>query len=194
MIEFAGRNCYNSMDAITDDSYSGFILRAIERDHGSILEFMNITLDMVTSREVMTQWVRHRIASHAIRSQRYVMEYGDDGVHFIRPQFSVKKGEDTADDLAGMYRTWEEACRASESYYKEMLLHGAKKDDARKVLNNSVATRMITCINARELRHILNLRLSAAAYPEMRRLAQLILKEVSVIPVLFDDFIEKERR
>lgn len=187
-IEYAGRNCYNSQDNITENSYAPFISGLIKRGHASPLEFCNIMLELVTSRDVMAEWTRHRLVSNSIRSQRYVNESKDGGVEFIRPQFTVaKNGDGETENWVDIVNTWEDACRASENYYMNMLNCGAKKEDARKVLNNSVATKIITCINARELRHILQLRISNFAYPEMRWLANLILRQVRSIPVLFDD-------
>jgi thymidylate synthase (FAD) len=44
-------------------------------------------------------------------------------------------------------------------------------------------------MNFREWRHFFELRLSAAAHPQMRQVAGLILKEIKLaIPVIFDDF------
>ncbi len=187
-IEYAGRTCYDSTDRITEDSYKNFIASLIRRKHDSPLEFCDIVLEMVTSRDVMGQWTRHRLVSNAIQSQRYVLQDGDGGIQFIRPCFSM--GIDRKDgprQLYENYQAWEGSCEACEFHYKQMISFGAKKEDARKVLNNSVATTIVTKMNARELRHLLSLRLAPSAYPEMRQLAYLILDEVKKIPVLFDD-------
>ena len=46
----------------------------MKRGHESPLEFGHIGLRIVTSRDVMAELTRHRIASFAIESQRYVNE------------------------------------------------------------------------------------------------------------------------
>jgi len=71
-VEYAGRNCYRSHDKITDDSYVRFNHSLIQRGHHSPLEFAHVTLEIVTSRDVMAEITRHRMASFAIQSQRYV--------------------------------------------------------------------------------------------------------------------------
>lgn len=185
--ELAGRTCYQSFDNMTMDSYNKFVSGLIKREHFSPIEFSNIILSITTSRDVMAELTRHRPVSFAVSSQRYVLQGAGGDIDFIRPQF-VGLSTNTEDVLA--YTTWRDACQASENAYKQMISHGAKKEDARKVLNNSVATEIMMGVNARELRHILKLRLSKAAYPEMRHLASLILAEVQQVPVLFDDILE----
>ena len=60
----------------------------------------------------------------------------------------------------------------AERAYHELLSGGCKPEDARKVLPNSTATRIIMKANLREWRHVFGLRMSKAAYPEMRSLMQ----------------------
>jgi thymidylate synthase (FAD) len=186
MVEYAGRTCYNSTDkmGLTETSSNEFVRKLIKNGHESPLEFLDITFHLVTSRDVMAELTRHRIASFSIQSQRYVAPVQDDGekhVEFIKPEF-YRQFEDRMTD------TWIMACKASEQMYFLMLKAGAKKEDARKVLNNSVATEIVMKMNARELRHFFSLRTAKAAYPEMRRLAKMMLVEARKIPVVFDDF------
>jgi thymidylate synthase (FAD) len=59
---------------------------------------------------------------------------------------------------------------------------------ARAVLPNCLATEIVVTANLRELRHILKLRTSKAAHPEMRALMTPLLEELKErIPVIFDD-------
>ena len=104
----------------------------------------------------------------------------------VRPVFSdnVKNGY--------LYFLWQKACADSERQYKELLSEGAQKQDARKVLNNSVATKIISTMNVRELRHILSLRMSPQAYPEMQVLARGIYQAVKQIPCVFEGLEHNE--
>ena len=56
----------------------------------------------------------------------------------------------------------------AEKVYHDMLAHGIKPEDARKVYPNSTATSIIMKANLREWLHIFTLRTDPAAYPEMR--------------------------
>lgn len=56
------------------------------------------------------------------------------------------------------------------------------------MLPNSLKTEVVMTANIREWRHILKLRCSKAAHPQMREVATQLLKELQEkIPVLFDD-------
>ncbi|NMB41798.1 MAG: FAD-dependent thymidylate synthase, partial [Firmicutes bacterium] len=60
--------------------------------------------------------------------------------------------------------------------------------EARAVLPNSLKTELVMTANIREWRHFLKLRTSPAAHPQMREVANLLLKELKAkIPVVFDD-------
>ena len=87
-IEIAGRNCWRSEGKITEDSYLPFVKSLIKRGHCSPIEFGTIMFEMTTSRDVMAELTRHRVASFAIESQRYVNESEEDGgIRFIKPLF-----------------------------------------------------------------------------------------------------------
>ena len=62
-IEYAGRNCYRSHDKITDDSAPAFVRSLIRRGHLAPLEFVDMSVELITSRDVMAELTRHRLAS-----------------------------------------------------------------------------------------------------------------------------------
>ncbi len=181
LVEYVGRNCYRSQDRITDDSYQRFIDMLLERCHDSPLEFEDITVEFVTSRDVMAEITRHRMASFCIQSQRYVMDDKVDGeISFIKPDFYIEIGEGAPAEETGKRkweasRCWEGSMYGAESYYK-VLRHSLKMptQDARKVLPNSTACVICMKANLREWLHILQLRDSQAAYPEMQTLMKLL--------------------
>ena len=126
----------------------------------------------------MAELTRHRLASYCIESQRYVCMDGD--IAFIRPLFY------TDGDNASEF--WRFCMRDAEISYHYLLECGRKPEDARKVLPNSTATRIVTKANFREWRTIFALRTSKKAYPEMRALMKMLLIAVKeYVPVVFDD-------
>ena len=161
-----------------------FIDNLIKRGHESPLEFGHVTFRLITSRDVLAELTRHRLASFCVESQRYVNENTDDeGIRFIRPLFYT---DDNASSLPS--RVWKHAMEDAESDYNLMILYGVKNQDARKVLPNSTACTIVMDVNLRELRHIYNLRSSPAAYPEMRELMRLLKIEVDkVLPGFLPD-------
>lgn len=128
----------------------------------------------------MAELTRHRISSFAIESQRYVNANTDDGITFIRPEFHI------ADPDSPLSNAWEHAMDITERWYNLLSDVDAKNQDARKVLPNSTATTIFMSCNFREMIHILELRTSPAAYPEMRKLATLMQTElIRVMPEIF---------
>ena len=191
-IEFAGRNCWRSESRIAPDSYRSFIANLRKRGHESPLEFGDIMLDIMTSRDILAEITRHRLASFAVESQRYVNESKDDGgIKFIKPLFYipfesyyhyVHRDNKTQSDIAyEASRKWEDAMELAEDAYNRLIAMGMKNEDARKVLPNSTACRIVMKVNLRELLHIYDLRSSPAAYPEMRELMRLLKVEVDKV-------------
>ena len=165
-IEHAGRNCYASYDKVTEDSYKTFVANLLKRGHETPTEFADMTVAIVTSRAVLAELTRHRLASFCVESQRY------------------KKKKKTA--------IWHSTMRMIEQSYKHQIDNGAKPQDAREVLPNSTACRIIMKANLREWRHVFDLRCSSAAYPPMRELMKDILRQAhDRIPIIFDDLYEK---
>lgn len=190
-IEMAGRNCWRSEGKITEDSYVSFVKSLIKRGHCSPVEFGTAMFEIVTSRDVMAELTRHRLASFAIESQRYVNEYADnDGIRFIKPLFYVPRdyqfdNETYSDETYKNWRiscAWEDQMQQIESTYDYLInVEGAKNQDARKVLPNSTACKIMMSVNLRELLHIYALRSSPAAYPEMREMIRLLKIEVDKV-------------
>jgi thymidylate synthase (FAD) len=193
-IEYAGRTCYNSTKKMTDNSYIGFINRAIESGHESILEHASISVKIITDRAVMAEITRHRLNSFSIESQRYV-NYDD--ITFILPVwwedlYDEEDQETSLSDMPKEWQIWILNCLRSESDYKKLIKEGLPPQKARVVLSNSVATTIITTANMRQWRTLLNLRCSDKAYPQIRNLCRDILIDFySEYPPLFEDLYKK---
>lgn len=183
LIEYAGRNCYRSQDKITEDSYIRFNNSLMERGHHSPLEFAHATFEIITSRDVMAEITRHRMASFAIQSQRYVLDNKEGEISFIQPDFYIPKAESLMDAKGWVAsRCWEMAMEEAEERYRYMIeTCGFSPQDARKVLPNSTATVIVMQCNLRELLHIIELRNSPRAYPEMQTMMKLLIDEVKKV-------------
>lgn len=69
-----------------------------------------------------------------------------------------------------------------------MVTNGISAIDSESGLPLGLKTELIVTTNLREWRHILRLRTSAAAHPQMRQLMSGLLQELKTkIPVVFDD-------
>ena len=80
----------------------------------------------------------------------------------------------------------------AEKIYMKLIKEGAKPEQARSVLPNSLKTEIVMTANLRELKWILKLRCSKPAHPQIRELMLPLLKELhEKIPVVFDEEYEK---
>lgn len=182
-IEACGRVCYKSEGKMTGSSAPEFVRKIIARGHESVLEHVSITVKITCDRGVSHELVRHRLASFSQSSTRYC-NYSQD--RFGR---EITVIDPSALGLsANAYSHWEWACQCAEKAYLQMLACGASPQAARSVLPNALATEVVVTANLREWRHILRLRTSPAAHPQMREIMIPLLREFRRrMPVIFDD-------
>ena len=156
-IEEAASNCYDS-----EPTKTGRIAQACYKSgHQAVLEFATFHFHIEgVSRALLAQITRHRMASFAVRSQRYVKELNFD---YVTPTSIIEKGlvHEFADVMEYL----------SFAYYK-LLKAGIPPEDARFVLPNACSTVIDVEMNLRELMHFMNERLCARAQWEIRELAQ----------------------
>lgn len=179
-LEKCGRICYKSESKITKDSAKKFLANLIRSGHHSVIEHVNISVLFVTNRGVTHELVRHRLASYSQESTRYCNYGNENEITVIEPPFWERSSY--------QYTIWHKAMKDAESAYLDLIDYGAKPQEARDVLPNSLKTEIIATANIREWRHILKLRCAKNAHPEIRQVMIPLLFEFREnIPVLFDD-------
>lgn len=188
-IERMGRISYKSEDKITEDGESAkkFISKLIANGHESVLEHSSLSVIFITDRAVTHELVRHRLASFTQESQRYCnysKDKFDNEVTFVQPWWISAENPIESD----IVYPWMNAMNVAEREYFQLLEIGMAPQDAREVLPNSTKTEIGVTANYREWRHILKLRCSNAAHPDIRRLMRGLAIELKMrIPVVFDD-------
>lgn len=186
-IERAGRICYKSEHNISDGSAEKFISNIIKRGHESVIEHEKITVRFICDRGVTHEMVRHRIASYSQESTRYC-NYANDKfgneLTFIKPCFW---DESTEEGKAKM-ELWKKSMQNIENEYNELIALGAKPEEARSILPNSLKTEIVVTMNLRSWRHFFALRTAPAAHPQIRQVAGALLEELKEkLPVVFSD-------
>ena len=181
VIALAARLCYsdasidNLEEEFTKDKVEAFIKKILELGHESVLEHAVFTFAIEgISRACSHQLVRHRIASFSQQSQRYVNFKNFD---YIVPDSIVKnnKKEEFENILEDIFKL-----------YTQMVYSGIPAEDARFILPNASATKIIVTMNLRELKHFFRLRTCNRAQWEIRNLAISMLKLLkNEIPLLF---------
>lgn len=186
-IEEYGRTCYKSEDHITEESADGFVRRILRKGHESVIEHEKLTARIICDRGVSHELVRHRLASYSQESTRYC-NYSKGKfwkeLTFIRPCFWPN------DSL--QYNLWRSAMSTAEGVYMYLLENGAKPEEARSVLPNSLKTEVVMTANLREWRHFFRLRCAPAAHPQMREISnQLLAQAYAALPVIFEDIVKE---
>ena len=182
-IEQAARTCYKSEDKIKDGSAERLVGTLVDRGHHAMLEFVDVTVKFITDRGIANEIVRHRIASYAQESTRYVNLGGKD-MEFILP-LSIKESEDPLP-----IQVFKKVCRNTEMHYNYYVKYtDLKPQDARAILPLCLKTELKMKTNLRSWLNFFSLRTAPAAHPEMRRITIPLCKEFQKrIPIVFDDF------
>lgn len=193
-IEEAGRTCYKSEDKITANSASSFVKKIIKLGHESVLEHESISVRFIVDRGVSHELVRHRLAAFSQESTRYCNYKG--GVTFIIPPWvDIPEGNysEFKQNIKGAQKIWFYTCLQSEIDYTDLINAGWSPQQARSVLPNSLKTEIVMTANLREWRHVLKLRTSKAAHPQMREVMNPLLAELTEkIPEIFGDLLKEK--
>ncbi len=136
----------------------------------------------VCDRGVSHELVRHRLAAYSQESTRYANyskeKFGNE-ITVVKPSFWEENSEE--------YKIWESAMQSAEKAYMDLLRQGAKPQEARSVLPNSLKTEIVMSCNFREWRHVFSLRCSRASHPQIREIMLALLFDLqSRIPILFE--------
>ncbi len=185
VVATAARLCYADIDCQALAARSNpeddrqMIEKVLAIGHHGVLEHAVFSFAAEgISRALTHQLVRHRLASFAQQSQRYVAF--DGGFAYETPPTIAAEPE-----LAARYH--DEMQRIAK-LYADFRQAGIAAEDARFILPNASHSRLIMTMNARELRHFFRLRCCRRAQWEIRHLAKEMLIEVlKAAPALFQD-------
>ncbi len=189
IVALGARLCYAQADVealrerVEASDQRAYVERVMQRGHLSVTEHASFTFAVEgVSRALLAQLTRHRIASFSVQSQRYV-SMADGFDYVIPPSISALGEEQEAEFIRQMDTMHKWYCQWQEK------LGGAKEaanQDARFVLPNAAATRLVMTMNARELMHFFELRCCGRAQWEIREMAWQMLAECKkAAPALF---------
>ncbi len=162
--------------------------KLIQMHHDSVLEHVvyTFTIDGI-SRALLQELVRHRIASYTVQSTRYTLgralakhtEFDIVASHCVLPESEYE--DKLVDELLDIIRV-----------LKMLYALGVPNDTLKYMLPECWKTSLVLTVNARELAHILSLRLSPRALWEFRILARKLLEQVRMVhPQLWDIMCEE---
>jgi thymidylate synthase (FAD) len=201
-IEKITRKCYKSEDRITEDGESAkkMAKMLVDKHHEAMIEHSQLSVLFTVDRGVSHEAVRHRLASFAQESTRYVNyakeKFGSE-INVINIEDGIKLDQTMKDlsqeAIALILVEWYNAMQDAENHYMRMIELGATPQIARSVLPSSTKTEIVVTANYREWRNIFTLRTPLTAHPQMREVMIPLLKDVqNRIPIIFDDITIEE--
>jgi thymidylate synthase (FAD) len=203
LVQVAGRLCYWSFPNPRPGGHEAYIKHILESGHGSVIEHavFNFIITGV-SRSFTHELVRHRIASYSQLSQRFFSE--EECAFVMPPKVAMNRrlrsawlmAVEAAYDgyLALMETLPDEYTDIVSDVPREQktLRIKAARGEARSVLPSATETKVFMSINARSLRHLIEMRASREADQEIRRVARAMFDLVSAdSPTLFADYQEQ---
>lgn len=172
----AGRTCYkaNKPD-YTPEEVDKFIRKLIKAGHESPLEHLSFTVKFITDRGISHELVRHRLAAFTQESTRYVNyakdKFGNE-IACVLPDYSNQMISTRA------LETIKKSFKQAEESYMALIEEGVPPQFARSVLPTNLKTELVMTCNIREWRHVLKLRCSYAAHPDIKYLCDRIYEEL----------------
>jgi len=168
----------NELEQSSDKELNAILDHVMKLGHTSVVEHASFTFAISgVSRSLTHQLVRHRIASYAQQSQRYV---NLEKPCFITPP-KIAKNKD-------MEKAYEQVMKTIWDQYNKLLKMDIPAEDARYILPNATCTNIMVTMNARSLLNFFELRCCLHAQWEIRQLANKMLKLVKKeAPRIFKD-------
>lgn len=194
----SARVCYRSTSSGQEND-SSLLRRCVENGHWTPIEHSLVKIRFICDRGISHEFVRHRLASFNQESTRYC-NYSKDK---FGKEITVIKPNDIQQDSMP-YWVWRRQCESAERAYIKELELGVKPETARAVLPTCLATTLDVSANLREWHHILDLRTSWPAHPDIRLMLfgplQILAQDYPEIfgelckertPEMIEDFSEK---
>jgi thymidylate synthase (FAD) len=149
----------------------------IKHGHWSVFEMAHMTVEIVTSRGISAQILRHKSFSFQEFSQRYAeaTEY----IYYDARRQDDKNRQNSIDDMSEEDKEWFEDAQAkitglADELYKEALNKGIAKEQARFLLPLSTKTKLYMTGSIRSWLHYLDLRCDNGTQLEHREIADAI--------------------
>jgi thymidylate synthase (FAD) len=160
--------------------YVKLLRYCITNQHWSIFELVDMTVEIITSRAIAQQILRHRSFSFQEFSQRYA-EVAHFETYEARRQ-DAKNRQNSIDDLSDEEKEWFLKCQnevwdSCFTLYNEALRRGIAKEQARFILPLNTQTRLYMKGSVRSWIHYLQLRCGNGTQKEHKEIADKI-KEI----------------
>lgn len=173
-----------------NEEYAKLLTYCIRHGHWSVFEQADATLELVTSRAISAQLLRHKSFFFQEFSQRYSVASPSYQSSPARLQHPTNRQSSLVCEDPAIAAWWEYVMKTSweraYSNYEESLRLGIAKEQARMLLPLATSTKLFMKGNLRSWIHYLNTRLDPSTQLEHRELAYAILAQLAPIyPTVF---------
>jgi thymidylate synthase (FAD) len=188
LIEFAGRNCYQSWNNPGGKTNKEYIQTLLAHGHGSVLEHASATFFITgVSRSLTHELIRHRHLSFSELSQRFV---NVEDAEFVCPPAFEERPELIERLMSSTTDCVNDYTSLVERLQEEGLPRKQAREAARCVMPNCTETKIVVTGNFRAWRGVIEARGSEHADAEIRRLAVEICRQLSDrFPAVFGDMV-----
>lgn len=178
-----------------DKADKGLLFFLMQNKHTSPFEMVEFKFHIKAPLFVARQWMRHRTWSYNEVSRRYT----DKNIEFYIPddwrQQSANDRQVSTDDLAANFSPQLQSfVDKGLTLYRDAIAAGVAREQARLFLPQCVYTEFIAKVDAHNLMHFLQLRLSEHAQYEMRLYAMAVFEHFeNALPWTAEAFFQTRR-
>ena len=185
------------------DQYKGLLRHCCKYGHWSVFEQVNATFEIITSRAISAQIIRHRAFTFQELSQRYsnpfdvVTDLNDKPCEFELRKQAEKNRQSSYDlidvETASKFRKRIEVLDGQlNSLYHDMLEAGAARECSRNVLPLYTPTKIHMNGTLRSWLHYVGLRAREETQLEHREIAQQVGMVLAIeVPTIIDLVVER---
>lgn len=160
-----------------DSGNTGLLNYCMKHGHWSIFEMAHMCVEIITTRAISAQIIRHRSFSFQEFSQRYAEQTNILDCEARRQD--VKNRQNSINDLTDETTKWWQDVSKRHHYnamnlYKEALTKGVAKECARMLLPMSAETKLYMSGSVRSWIHYIKLRTDPSTQKERRDIAEKI--------------------
>lgn len=171
----------NPSNQLNTETSSKLLKYCIKNEHWSIFEQVSLTFEIMTSRAIAQQILRHRSFCYQEFSQRYATALN--GIVYEARRQDVKNRQNSIDDLPHETKEWflekqEQVWDMTKSIYDEAIEKGIAKECARFVLPLNTETKLYMTGPLRSWIHYINLRTKPGTQKEHMDIAQKCKEEI----------------
>lgn len=143
------------------------------------------TFKFITNIAITHEFVRHRPASYAQESTRfinYIQDKFGSEITVIEPFFFTPDGvRVSVDNWSERYGAWRHSCEVAEESYFRIINDGGTPQEAATVLPKSTKTELVVTATEKEWQHIVNLRYlgtTGAPHPQMKEVMGMAVSDI----------------